>query len=308
MAASAVAAPRISIVTPCLNRVEFIDEAVESVIAQNYPDVEHIIADGGSTDGTLQRLARYRHLRVISEPDQGLYDAWNKGLRMATGEIIGSLNSDDAYAPGAFAEFAAPFSDPTVDAVYGGADVIEGERLAEGRLVRRFQTPEEIELSFANLTYGVPITNARMFRRVIYERVGYHDLRYRIASDREFLLRVARTKPKAVLLDRVVYIYRMHAGSLTITGDDARERRAREEYLSIARELLADRSLPDNARHVARKWHSRECATAVLDAFRRGERGEMRALCAQGLRMDRAWLLVLCRHIAGAALGRSGNS
>jgi glycosyltransferase involved in cell wall biosynthesis len=307
MAVAVLSIPRISIVTPCLNRVEFIEEAIESVLAQKYPLIEHIVVDGGSTDGTLQRLARYANLRVISEPDRGLYDALNKGLRMATGEVIGHLNSDDAYAPGAFAKFAAAFADPTVDAVYGGADIIEGARLSEGRLVRRFDARAEIELSFANLTHGVPITNARMFRRTVYERVGYADLRYRIASDRDFLLRVARSHPKSVLLESVVYLYRMHPGSLTITRDPEQERRARAEYLSIAEELLADRALAAEAHRCARKWHSRESATAAVAAMKQRRWREARDYCIEGFRQNPLWPMVFCRHLVGSVLGRNGG-
>jgi glycosyltransferase involved in cell wall biosynthesis len=310
MVVAALRTPRLSIVTPCLNRVDFIDEAIESVVAQKYPALEHIVVDGGSTDGTLQRLARYPHLRVISEPDQGLYDALNKGLRMATGEIIGHLNSDDAYAAGAFEKIVRAFADPEVDAVYCGADVIEstgGRPLAEGRLVRRFIAPDEIALSFANLTHGVPITNARVFRRTIFDRVGYIDLRYRIASDRDFLLRVARVDPKAALLDSVVYLYRMHPGSLTITRDPERERRARAEYLAIAEELLADGSLSKEARRCCIHWHSRESAAGAVAALQRADWREARAFCAQGFRADRMWPVVLCRHLGGSVLGRNGG-
>ena len=295
--------PRISIVTPCLNRAAFIDECVQSVLAQDYPDVEHIVIDGGSTDGTLAKLARYSHLRVVSEPDEGLYDALNKGLRMAGGEIIGHLNSDDGYARGAFARISAAFSDPTIDAVYGGADVIEGETLATGRVVRRFSTPAQIALSFANLTFGVPITNARMFRRRVYERVGYNDLRYRIASDRDFLLRVALSNPRAVLLDSVVYLYRMHPGSLTISRDEADISRVRSEYLAIAEQLLADPALPGEARRCCRIWHSRESAAAALHAMRAGRWRAAWNESSRGLSEDPAWPFVLARHVAGALAG-----
>lgn len=93
--------PRISIVTPSFNQGQYIAETIDSVLAQGYPNVEHIVMDGGSTDNTLDILRRYTHLKVISEPDRGQADAINKGFRLVTGEIWGFLNSDDTLLPGA---------------------------------------------------------------------------------------------------------------------------------------------------------------------------------------------------------------
>jgi glycosyltransferase involved in cell wall biosynthesis len=92
---------RISIITPTLNRAAYLGEAIESVIAQDHPDVEHIIVDGMSTDGTVELLGRYPHLRVIREPDRSVYDGFNTGIRAAHGEVIMLLNSADLLPPGA---------------------------------------------------------------------------------------------------------------------------------------------------------------------------------------------------------------
>lgn len=93
--------PRISIVTPSFNQGKFIKETVDSVLAQGYPNIEHIVVDGASTDDTLSILGRYTHLHVISEPDKGQAEAINKGFRLATGDILGFLNSDDTLLPDA---------------------------------------------------------------------------------------------------------------------------------------------------------------------------------------------------------------
>src|SRR5271154_255630 len=93
---------KISIITASLNRKEFIGAAIDSVLAQNYPDFEHWIIDGGSSDGTLEFLERYPHVKVLSESDRGVFDAWNKGVDRAEGDLIAILNSDDVYPSGVF--------------------------------------------------------------------------------------------------------------------------------------------------------------------------------------------------------------
>lgn len=109
--------PKISIITPSFNQGEFIEETISSVLSQNYPSLEYIVLDGGSTDGTVDILKKYDHSITawISEPDKGQSDALNKGFSIATGDIIGWLNSDDTYLPGVLNKVARLFNDPNID-------------------------------------------------------------------------------------------------------------------------------------------------------------------------------------------------
>jgi len=111
--------PKISILTPSYNQGKYIEENILSVLNQNYPNFEHIIIDGGSTDNTVEILKKYPHLKWVSEPDEGQSDALNKGLAMATGEIIGWINSDDYYEKNIFNEVAKEFEDENVQWVIG---------------------------------------------------------------------------------------------------------------------------------------------------------------------------------------------
>lgn len=118
---------KISIITPCYNASAWIERAIQSVLQQDHPDWEHIIIDGKSTDGTLDVLAKYPHLRVVSEPDKGQSDAMNKGIRLVQGDVIGFLNADDYYFPGAFKAVANAFKN-NVSFVLGNV-LVKSQRL-----------------------------------------------------------------------------------------------------------------------------------------------------------------------------------
>lgn len=118
--------PLVSVVTPSYNTGLFIAKTIESVRTQDYPNTEHIVIDGGSTDGTLEILKGYPQLRWVSEPDRGQSDALNKGFRLAQGEVIGWLNADDTYCPGAISHAIEYFqAHPDVDLVYTDIQVID---------------------------------------------------------------------------------------------------------------------------------------------------------------------------------------
>lgn len=182
-------APLVSIVTPSFNSGQFLEQAIQSVISQDYPHLEHIIVDGGSTDSTLSILQRYATpVAWVSEPDAGQADAINKGFRRARGDIIGWLNADDTYQPGAIASAVTYLqAQPEVDLVYGSYNFID----ADGRLLRHHPVPE---FSLKRLLYGdtiIPQTSM-FFRRRLIDAVGgvKPDLHY--VMDWEFVFRLAR--------------------------------------------------------------------------------------------------------------------
>ena len=298
---------RLSIITPTLNRAHLLGPAIESVLAQNDPDVEHLVVDGMSTDGTVELLARYPHLRVIREPDTGLYEALNKGLRAATGDMIGWLNSDDLFAAEAFRRVREAAADSAIEAVYGRAEIfVEG---AAEAVSKRLATANRLsagrpELTVENVVLGAPNPNARFLRRSVYERVGYCETRYRVASDRDFLLRVALLNPRAAILDAVVYRYRWHAESLTFANDPAGDAKVRDEYLDIAERFLARADLPEAARAPLQRWHERESATSATQLLLAGKLRGCGGYARRGFRINAVWPRMFARHVAGALLGR----
>ena len=200
---------KISIVTVCYNSAQTLGDTLVSVAGQTHPDVEHIVVDGASTDGTPQILKQHRRAlaRVVSEPDQGIYDAMNKGFAMATGEVIGTLNSDDLFAhPKVLEQVARTFDDPSVDACYG--DLVYVSREDPDRIVRYWQSRPYTDGLFAR--GWMPPHPTFYIRRRAYERHGAFDLGYRLQSDFEFTLRLlAVHRLNAVYLPETLVKMRM---------------------------------------------------------------------------------------------------
>jgi len=261
--------PLISIITPSLNSALFIAEAVESVLSQDYPNFEHIIIDGGSTDGTRELLCAYPHLRVISEPDRGIYYALNKGIWLAQGEIIGHLNSDDFYEKNVFAQIAKSFSEhPTIDAIRGGATVFEDLANGSRRIVAQYIAPSDLDSSFRTIALGVPTINAYFFRKHVYDQIGLYDTSYTISADRDFLLRVALSGVNCMYLRHTVYHYRQHSGSLTMNRQAVPWFKIRDEHLRMAERYLQADLVSPQTKRVLKLWHTGAAAEGVLQALR----------------------------------------
>ena len=179
---------KISLVTVTWNSAATIADALASVNDQTHPDVEQIVVDGGSTDATLA-IVRAQGRRVgtmLSEPDGGIYDAMNKGLKLATGDIVGLLNSDDFLASSdVLATIAAAFSDPSVDAVYGDLCYVRQHKTEQ--IVRYWRSGAFQSGSFAQ--GWAPPHPTLYLRRSIYDRLGGFDTSYSLAADIDLMIR-----------------------------------------------------------------------------------------------------------------------
>jgi glycosyltransferase involved in cell wall biosynthesis len=211
--------PTITIITPAFNAVETIGKTLASVRAQDHAPLEHLVIDGGSTDGTVELLRETPGIRWISEPDRGLAHAMNKGIAMANGEILGELNADDVYAPGALRAVAEAFAArPDAEWLTGRCDIIDGE----GREIRRAVTSYKNALlrrySLAlYLTHNFISAPATFFRLDTLRELGGFDERYRISVDYDLQLKFAR-RGDPVILDLDLASFRMAEGSLSMSG------------------------------------------------------------------------------------------
>lgn len=214
--------PKISIVTPSFNQGKFIEDTILSVLLQEYPNTEHIIVDGGSTDETLDMVNKYRQslAKVISEPDKGQSDAINKGMRLATGDILTWLNSDDMLAPGALAAVAMAFDVNDADLVAGVCKLFSDGREFASHLTSCPNGPlkitELLDMEHywqAGMYFYQPEV---MFSRKIWEQAGgYVDESLHYCMDCELFLRFSKYKAKLQVIGHPVAWFRYHAAQKT---------------------------------------------------------------------------------------------
>ncbi len=207
--------PAISIITPSFNQAEFLESTINSVLSQNYPNLEFIIVDGGSDDESVDILRRYeRHLTWTSEPDEGQAQAINKGFKRATGQIVAWLNSDDIYLPGTLSAVAGFLANrPEVDLVYGDYYVID---LAGQVLLRKKEIPFDHNI----LLYGLDYISqpATFFRRAIFESIGLLDERLHYGLDWEYWLRLADHGGNLAHMSRYLAAARWHPQAKTLAA------------------------------------------------------------------------------------------
>ena len=195
---------KISITTVCFNAVRTIEETIKSVLSQDYENIEYIVVDGGSTDGTLDIINSHKNKidKVISGPDSGIYDAMNKGMQLSTGDILATLNGDDVYNDRTTVSRMAEFiQNNALDAAYG--DLVYIDRRDTGH-VKRFWQPGPYKKGA--FSYGWVVPHPTFFcRKEILEKYGYFNDKMQIAADFELMLRlIEKHRIKVGYLQKVI--------------------------------------------------------------------------------------------------------
>ena len=220
---------KISIITITYNSAKTVQRALESVQSQTYKDIEHVIVDGASTDGTKELIETYAkqhtNVRWISEKDKGIYDALNKGIKLATGDIIGFLHSDDMlYSADSIGQIAAAFEDKNVDVVYGDLQYCSG-----GKVVRRWKSND---FNPRALKYGwMPPHPTVYVRREVYQQVGEYDEWFRISADYDMMLRIFTAGYKSKYIPEV--LVSMETGGASNKNTKARLSKTQEDYIVL---------------------------------------------------------------------------
>jgi len=242
---------KISVVTVCFNSGAYIADALRSVDAQTWRDVEHVIVDGASRDNTLAVVSAFQQpwRRVVSERDAGIYDAMNKGIRLATGEVVGFINSDDFYASdGVLERVASVFEDPQVEACYGDLCYVQQNNVEA--VVRYWRSSAYRPGQFGR--GWVPPHPTLFLRRSLFARFGAFDLSYPIAADFELMARLLEVhRIKTVYLPQVLVKMRLGGTTNRSVGNIVQQNR------EIWRALSAHHLQPSALKFIAGKISSR---------------------------------------------------
>lgn len=220
---------KISIITITYNSVKTLPRALESVQCQTYPDIEHIIVDGASTDGTVEVIKAYaqkhKNVRWVTEKDEGIYNALNKGIRMATGDVIGFLHSDDVFfSSDSIEQIAAAFTDTESFVVYGDLQYCHGDKIVRKWHSNPFRS--------RSLKYGWMAPHPTVYvRHEVYEQVGLYDEWFRISADYDMILRIFKAGYTTHYIPKV--LVSMETGGASNKNTKARLSKTQEDYIVL---------------------------------------------------------------------------
>lgn len=222
---------KISIITVTYNSEKTIEDTIQSIIKQTYANYEHIIVDGLSKDSTMKIVKKYEDkyqgkLKYISEKDSGIYDAMNKGIKMATGDIIGILNSDDIYANESILEkIATKFSMTNCDGIYGNLIFMDEETMSKPQRIWKSKK--------GNMKFGWHPAHPTLYlKKDVYNKIGLFDLQYKIVADYDFMLRLM--KDKSINLEYInEYLIYMRVGGVSTDGIKGYKKNLKESHQAL---------------------------------------------------------------------------
>ena len=247
---------KISIITITYNSASSLQRALDSVQSQTYKDIEHVIIDGASTDGTRKLIEAYakqhKNVKWVSEKDNGIYDAINKGIRLATGDVIGFLHSDDMfYSVDSIGQIAAAFEQNQADVVYGDLQYMRGNKV-----VRRWKSNT---FNPRALKYGwMPPHPTVYVRREVYQQVGEYDSWFRISADYDMILRIFTAGYNTHYIPEVLVC--METGGASNKNTKARLSNTMEDYIVLKKNHVGAGYLTVACKQLRKvKQFSRKC-------------------------------------------------
>jgi glycosyltransferase involved in cell wall biosynthesis len=272
--------PLVSVITPAYNRADYLEETIESVLSQDYPNLEYIVLDDGSKDNTRELLAKYDgRIRWESHENMGETRTVNKGFGMASGEIIGVVNSDDPLYPGAITQIVNKImSDPRLLVVYPDWDLVD----KDGNVVEHITTQDYSYINTLRNFHCVPGPGA-FFRRRVVEMLGGRDAGFRYVADFDFWLRAGMYGPFA-RIPKTLATFRVHPGSATVSQKGSL---MAEEHVALLRKTYSHPGLPAEAMRFAIRREA--CSSAYFIAG---------ITCGDELKFKRAWYYVLSLYYA----------
>lgn len=234
---------KISVITACYNSEKYIRSTIESVQNQSYTNVEHIIVDGGSSDKTLNIIREYSHLpsiKYISEPDQGIYDALNKGIESSTGDIISILHSDDYYNSSSVLQNVIDIfiSNVELEILLGGIKFVHP--INESKTVRNY--PSQFFKPWMLKIGIMPPHPGAFIHKNVYESTGYYKLGYKIASDFDFFVRLFLVERRAFLATNQ-YFVKMRTGGVSTMDFNSNRTITKEALRSLSENNIYSNSL-----------------------------------------------------------------
>ncbi len=294
-------APLVSIVTPTFNRGGTIARAIESVAAQGLENYEHIIVDGKSSDKTEEIVSRYSNIRFISEADRGMYDAINKGIKIARGKYIGWLNSDDNYEPNSLSlAIKMLIEAKDVSGIFGAARTIFMDDSHPPQLIPVIQQGSILH----RVAFDTFPINAFIFKREVFDQIGCFNSDYKIAADRDFMFRFGLSGIPFITLDRVLYVYCAHPSSMTLGTQPDLNIQGHYEEMDIAIKNREGRSSADKTYQLCTNWHKRASRDAALRILRTGDHKAFAAIMRQGLSVNKDWLYYFFGTLVIRVFGR----